>query len=80
MTTMTTQSVVFTQHPGSDTATARGATRKNGGAAILKARGWYWLGSAQAYVIKDKYVEPRTAAEEVGEAAEALRAIGLEAS
>ena len=61
--------VTFTHHAGSDTATARGATRKNGGAAILKARGWYWLNSVQVYVIKDKYVAPRTAAQEVREAA-----------
>ena len=69
--------VVFKHHAGTDTATARGATRKNGGAAILKARGWYWLNSVQAYVIKDTYVTPRTAAQEVHEAAEVLRASGL---
>ena len=69
--------VVFKHHAGTDTATARGATRKNGGAAILKARGWYWLNSVQAYVIKDTYVTPRTAAQEVHEATEALRVAGL---
>ena len=69
--------VVFKHHAGTDTATARGATRKNGGAAILKARGWYWLNSVQAYVIKDKYVAPGTAAQEVREVAEVLRASGL---
>src|ERR1039458_7794741 len=69
--------VVFKHHAGTDTATARGATRKNGGAAILKARGWYWLNSVQAYVIKDQYVAPGTAAQEVREAAEVLRASGL---
>src|ERR1019366_3980575 len=73
----TEKGVVFKHHAGTDTATARGATRKNGGAAILKARGWYWLNSVQAYVIKDQYVAPGTAAQEVREAAEVLRASGL---
>jgi hypothetical protein len=73
----TEKGVIFKHHAGTDTATARGATRKNGGAAILKARGWYWLNPVQAYVIKDQYVAPGTAAQEVREAAEVLRTFGL---